>query len=254
MVQSPIGILLRETAMVDNLKPLEYHGHWESDGTAMIENTGTSAKMTFDGRKQQPYICGGPLATNERFIFEQMHFHWAERDDCGSEHVINGQRYSMEVHLVHFNAKYGNIKEAVNQKDGLAVIAFFIQSFGNEQWPHFYKLCDSVKKIRNAGSKCFIDPDCLLWMASQELNKHYYTYHGSLTTAPFSECVTWIIYQAPVYVSEQQVAVFRDLNSFEDNEQIRKNCRSIQTPPSNNTPTIIFTRQVQVDTKLNASE
>lgn len=50
--------------------------------------------------------------------------------------------------------------------------------------------------------------DCLLWIASQELNKHYYTYRGSLTTSPFTECVTWIIYQTPLLVSKQQVTEY----------------------------------------------
>lgn len=44
-------------------------------------------------------------------------------------------------------------------------------------------------------------------MASQELSRHYYSYHGSLTTPPYNECVTWIIYQAPVFVAHSQVRV-----------------------------------------------
>lgn len=49
--------------------------------------------------------------------------------------------------------------------------------------------------------------ESLLWMPSQELDKNYYTYHGSLTTEPFSECVTWIVYDKPIYVSKKQVSV-----------------------------------------------
>ena len=33
----------------------------------------------------------------------------------------------MELHLVHWNTKYDNVEEAVNKKDGLAVIAFLYQ-------------------------------------------------------------------------------------------------------------------------------
>lgn len=47
--------------------------------------------------------------------------------------------------------------------------------------------------------------DCLEWITLQDLNRYYYTYRGSLTTAPYNECVTWIIYQMPVFVSKQQV-------------------------------------------------
>lgn len=48
-------------------------------------------------------------------------------------------------------------------------------------------------------------PDCLQWLSMQELDKHYFTYRGSLTTAPYNECVTWIIYRTPIFVSKQQV-------------------------------------------------
>ena len=30
----------------------------------------------------------------------------------------------MELHLVHWNTKYRKVEEAVNKKDGLAVLAF----------------------------------------------------------------------------------------------------------------------------------
>lgn len=90
-VQSPIAISSRYSKIADNVKSLEFHGHWECDGQAFIENTGTSAKVTFNGRKQQPFICGGPLQPNVRYVFEELHFHWAEKDDSGCEHQINGQ-------------------------------------------------------------------------------------------------------------------------------------------------------------------
>lgn len=51
----------------------------------------------------------------------------------------------------------------------------------------------------------FLFADCLSWIGLQELSKHYYTYKGSLTTAPYFESVTWIIYRTPIYVSRGQV-------------------------------------------------
>lgn len=93
MVQSPIAISLRDSTIEDKIKSLKFVGHWERDGKAFIENTGISAQITFQGRKVQPYVSDGPLKSNERYIFEQMHFHWAENDSAGSEHIINGQVY-----------------------------------------------------------------------------------------------------------------------------------------------------------------
>lgn len=63
----------------------------------------------------------------------------------------------MEAHLVHFNAKYDNFETAVTKKDGLVVVAFFIQAFGDTECSFFKKLSDAVPKIRGTGSKCAID-------------------------------------------------------------------------------------------------
>ncbi len=41
-------------------------------------------------------ISGGPLQGSYRLA--QFHFHWGDRDDCGSEHTINQKAYSAEVH------------------------------------------------------------------------------------------------------------------------------------------------------------
>lgn len=63
----------------------------------------------------------------------------------------------MEAHLVHFNEKYGDFDTAVTKKDGLAVVAFFIQVFGNMECKFFSKITETVPKIRVPGSKCTLD-------------------------------------------------------------------------------------------------
>lgn len=40
--------------------------------------------------EERPYITGGPLI-QEKYIFEQLHFHWGQTDECGSEHYLNGK-------------------------------------------------------------------------------------------------------------------------------------------------------------------
>lgn len=104
-VQSPIALSFRETDFIDIAKPLEYHGYWDANRIAHIENTGQSAVITFSVQKQQqqqsteqqrqlqlPYIKGGLLPLNENYIFEQLHFHWSNSDESGSEHVLDHQR------------------------------------------------------------------------------------------------------------------------------------------------------------------
>lgn len=68
----------------------------------------------------------------------------------------------MEAHLVHFNEKYGDFDTAISKKDGLAVVAFFIQAFGNTKCKFFSKITDSISKIRVPGSKCILDSGLLV--------------------------------------------------------------------------------------------
>ena len=50
-----------------------------------------------------PTISGGGLKGTYRFT--QLHFHWGNSEKKGSEHIIEGKAFPMEVHLVHFNEK-----------------------------------------------------------------------------------------------------------------------------------------------------
>jgi len=43
------------------------------------------------------------------------------------------------------------------------------------------------------------------WIKKTALKQHYFTYHGSLTTKPFTECVIWIIFTRPIMISRKQV-------------------------------------------------
>lgn len=180
---------------------------------------------------------GGPITG--KFIFEQMHFHWADHD-FGSEHLLDGNTaYSMEVHLVHYNSKYQNFEEAASKHDGLAVAGFFIQGIGDHDCPEFTKITNGIARIQTVNSKTRLAADCLSFLKLQELGKHYYTYPGSLTTPPFFESVTWIVYRTPIYVSAGQVAVFRTLLDA-DGKNILNNYRDVQVPKFK--PRIIFTR------------
>lgn len=51
-----------------------------------------------------------------------------------------------------------------------------------------------------------IPTDSLAWMERDDLYQGtYVTYKGSLTTPPYTECVTWIIYEKPVQIGTEQV-------------------------------------------------
>lgn len=60
-----------------------------------LENTGQSALLRLEclPRERMPFVRGGMLPPQNRYIFEQLHFHWAGGDAPGSEHMIEHQKY-----------------------------------------------------------------------------------------------------------------------------------------------------------------
>lgn len=69
----------------------------------------------------KPILSGGPL--NGEYEFAQLHFHWGDDDNHGSEDEIDGKSYPMEIHFVFFKKEYLNSDAALDHPDGLCVIA-----------------------------------------------------------------------------------------------------------------------------------
>jgi carbonic anhydrase len=98
------------------------------------------------------------------FILDHIHFH------NPSEHSIDNYKYPMEAHLVH--------KNKINQ---YLVVAIFLDHGDNDVFDNCLKL---KKKINIKLNSNYL--------------KTYYYYPGSLTTSPFSENVSWIIFEKPI--------------------------------------------------------
>lgn len=148
----------------------------------------------------------GPLSGSYRLI--QFHFHWGSSDGQGSEHTVNKKKYAAELHLVHWNTKYGDFGKAVQQPDGLAVLGIFLKIGPASQG--LQKILEALHSIKTKGKRAAFanfDPRCLL-----PGNLDYWTYPGSLTTPPLLECVTWIVLKEPITVSSEQMSHFRRLN------------------------------------------
>ena len=143
-----------------------------------------------------------------------MHAHWGEREGVGSEHTVDGAPYDAELHIVHFNTKYGTAADAFDKEDGLAVLGIFI-NVGKEH-AEFEKLCKLFGDIEHpfdvAQLEEELDPTNFL-----PSNQSYFTYPGSLTTPPLYESVTWLVFQQHVEMSQKQVRKQINLNSNHPN-------------------------------------
>ncbi|XP_050526092.1 carbonic anhydrase 7-like [Daktulosphaira vitifoliae] len=233
--QSPVDISTKH-AVRRFLPFLRTTGYWTLENSQVeIKNTGHTVRVQLANTSDEiPYVSGGPLF-DAKYEFVQLHFHWG-KDDFGSEHKVNGHQYAMEVHIVHYKKKYGSYENAQNFIDGICVIGFFgqVTTQNNLEMTNFV---DDLKFIENMNTS-IIRPfkEEFSWIKDTALKQHYYTYHGSLTTPPYAECVIWIIFTKPIPISRAQLKKFRNLHSSKNGILINENDRPLQ--PFNDRPIV----------------
>lgn len=109
----------------------------------------------------------------------QMHAH------TPSEHTIDGVPAAAEFHFVHENA------------DGALLVVGVLAEVGepNAQWQPFIGSAAGAAKSETVMSFSGLFP----------ADPSFYAYEGSLTTPPCTEGLQWIVLQAPITLSVEQV-------------------------------------------------
>jgi len=202
--QSPVDISPVDLKTL-NVKKLTWK--YIPENVKTISNNGHSWVVHVDGKGSE--LSGGPL--DGRFLLEQFHCHWGATDDVGSEHTVQGQTFAGELHLVHWNTKYSSFQEASKHPDGLCVLGVFLKpgKCHNEIAKIVSKLDYVQFKGQSSHLSSPLDPSHLIPDESS-----YWTYQGSLTTPPCSECVIWIVFRDAVEVSREQLKLFRNLKTY----------------------------------------
>lgn len=177
--QSPINIV--NYSVDSTLEPINIT---YSDSTHIhdIVNNGHSIQYNFDT---------GDFITlnNKKYELKQFHFHEP------AEHLIDGIRYPMVLHLVHVSDAGEYAVLVVMAKEGESSEPFnFLESF----------------LPVNIGETATVDKAFDMNLNLPE-NKTYFNYTGSLTTPPCTESVEWFIFKEPITVSLQQVEELRKL-------------------------------------------
>lgn len=140
----------------------------------------------------------------KRYQFRQFHFHYP------SEHAIDGERYPMEMHLVHQEEGTSN----------LVVLAIFLEEAATSN-EFLQKVLSEIPS--EEGEEVTTDVQINLSDYIPPSQVHY-TYIGSLTTPPCTVGVDWIIFKEPIEASREQLDTFA--------EHYSNNARPIQ--PLNN--------------------
>lgn len=164
--------------------------------------------------QQQPYN-GSPTIKldwlddgNNEYKLRDIHFHWGERRDNGSEHAIDGRRAAMEMHLVHI--KHGLDKSQIGiTSDSVTVIAVLIESYRKSN-ADFNPIVNALSRINMTNMAQEIEYKSINDLLPNILTS-FYTYSGSLTTPPCYQVVNWIVMSDRLYLNAKQIEMFRNL-------------------------------------------
>jgi len=223
--QSPIDLELKVSDDEDS-KPLPIETDWARsrknyDFTSFtVENNGHTVQLglfkTASGIPARFYWQERDQAS---YVLEQLHFHWGEDDMVGSEHSINNNSYSMEMHLVHYRRDGGDkggfptFKAALasGEKDALAVVALFLDAARGTDRPSkaLKNLIPQFDKVTIGGDHTKVKTN--LYLGDILKSRRGFTYHGSLTTPPCTEVVSWLVLTDHVSISSEDVNAFREL-------------------------------------------
>ncbi|KAF2900963.1 hypothetical protein ILUMI_05224, partial [Ignelater luminosus] len=113
--QSPIN-LDEQTSVKKTFEKFHFH-NYDVKLPAFIKNNGHSVQLNLNVQTPTPKMTGGGLL--REYTLDHLHFHWQ------SEHTLNGHRFPLEVHLVHYASDYGNLNNALKHPDGVAVLGVF---------------------------------------------------------------------------------------------------------------------------------
>ncbi|OXB69372.1 hypothetical protein ASZ78_004862 [Callipepla squamata] len=95
-------------------------------------------------------------------------------------------------------------------------ITVVLNKVGKTPKPEMKRILEEIDNIKTKGKEApfhHFDPSILF-----PKSRDYWTYHGSFTTPPCEECITWILLREPIEVSPDQMARLRSLSKNGENE------------------------------------
>ncbi|KAK9880337.1 hypothetical protein WA026_010222 [Henosepilachna vigintioctopunctata] len=213
--QSPIAVE-KKRALKKNFPAFIFKNYHDVYSTT-LKNNGHSAEVRLKTDKELT-VEGGGLP--EVYVLDHLHFHWQ------SEHTVDGYRYPLELHLVHYRKSFGNLSHAVQHDKGVAVfsVLYDLSPDDDIEFTSLISLVDKLKESLNQEEKLenFYVHD---YMPRDTAG--FYRYSGSLTTPKCNEGIIWTIFTNTIPISESQARTFHSLKTDEQKE-LTKNYRPLQ--------------------------
>ncbi|XP_039190949.1 carbonic anhydrase-related protein 11 [Crotalus tigris] len=206
--QSPVDVNTSQMIFDPFLPPLRLSiGGKKISGT--MYNTGRHVSFRPDP-VQLVNVSGGPLPYSHRL--QEIRLHFGSEDGFGSEHRIDGDSFSAEVQLIHYNQElYPNISEASRNPNGLAVISIFA-NIGPNPNSFLTRLLnrETITRISYKNDAYLLHDLSLEDLYPETFG--FITYQGSMSTPPCYETVTWILIDRPINITSVQIHSLRLLS------------------------------------------
>lgn len=208
--QSPVNIIPSLVQTDPHLHNFTFINFSSPHTIKSILNTGKTVKCLVE--ENQVEVSGGGL--NGTYSTVQFHFHWGDKEHhLGSEHMIDGHRYPMEMHIVSLKKGF-SVEQATADPEGIAVLGFFMNATEDGDmlgpWGNLTSLLtmdtDSEVEVNDT-----ISIDDLI--ENVDLTK-FYRYKGSLTTPNCNEAVMWTVFQEPININKKLIERFPTMAGY----------------------------------------
>lgn len=202
--QSPIDLRVENSIFDPTLKSTKFDFQYSTNGCSIVKNTGGNYQVPCQNCTLKADHLPGT------YKLAQFHGHWNSNPWNGSEHLMMGVGKASEIHLVHWNTKYADFPSATKHADGVAVVGIFLDESPQDN-PDLDPLIKLIPQIPNKGDQANMQNFDLNKLLPGKLD--FWTYSGSLTTPPYTECVIWTVLKAPITISYNQLLVLRKLST-----------------------------------------
>ncbi|KAJ3700173.1 hypothetical protein LUZ61_003878 [Rhynchospora tenuis] len=165
--QSPINIEKKHVVYNPKLEPLQMH--YTTSNATLVDN---HINVMVRYNNSVDYV----MVNGKQYRLKQMHWH------SPSEHTIDGERFAVELHMVHANDE-GNITVLAN-----------LYRYGRRD-PFLDKIKGKVdelaKAVRAKGDQAQVQVGRMHMTPLRRHCHKYVRYIGSLTTPPCTENIIW---------------------------------------------------------------
>ncbi len=187
--QSPINLNDNETIpgnIVERISDIAYE---EQTTIKSITNNGHTIQYNFNGDLNIVEY------KNKQYKMKQFHFH------SPSEHTINGERYPLEIHMVHHS----------EESNAYIVFAIMVEEGEPESTFEFLEQYLPIEEgeTKEVNETYYFGATLNESFGVDSLN--VFTYNGSLTTPPCTEDVVWIVMKDATSASGKQIEILQEL-------------------------------------------